>query len=91
VTDATPTLTADEVEQDLRALIADLAELDPTDLGVDIPFPDVGIDSLMAMEIAVHVEARYGVHFEEGDVKSIQTIGQMTETVLFRSPPEDRA
>ena len=68
-------------ENELRDLVADLAELEPDEVRLDTPFPDAGIDSLLVMEIAVHVEARFGVRFEDADVRGAQTIAQLAALV----------
>jgi acyl carrier protein len=61
----------------VRRIVADLAELDEADLSVDTTFREVGIDSLLAMEIAVHVENAAGVEFGEHDLKDVTTIGDL--------------
>jgi acyl carrier protein len=91
MTDPSAVLTSDAVERDLRVLVAELAELDLDDVGVDVPFHALGIDSLLAMEIAVHVEERFRIVFEEKDVKGIETIGQMIVAVMSRSDSVVRA
>lgn len=73
------------VEGALRDLVAGLAELDPETLGLDTPFPEAGIDSLLAMEIAVHVEARFGVRFTDSDVKQAQTIASLAAIVVAQA------
>ncbi len=73
-----------ELTLDLRGLVAELAELDPADLTPDTSFPEVGIDSLLAMEIAVHVERRHGVRFEDSDLNRIRTLRQLADLVVER-------
>jgi acyl carrier protein len=85
MTDVGPGLTSEVLERDLRALVAELAELDIDAVKVDVPFRTLGIDSLLAMEIAVHVEERYRFLFEEQDIRQIQTIQQMVAAVLSRN------
>ena len=68
-------------ETELRDLVAELAELEPDEIGLQTPFPDAGVDSLLAMEIAVHVEARFGVRFEDADVRGAQTIAALAALV----------
>jgi acyl carrier protein len=68
-------------EGELRDLVAELAELEPDEIDLDTPFPDAGIDSLLAMEIAVHVEARFGVRFEDADVREAQTVRALAALV----------
>ncbi len=73
-----------ELAHDLRGLVADLAELDADDLDLDTPFSEAGIDSLMAMEIAVHVERREAVRFRDTDLTRIRTLRQLAELVVER-------
>jgi acyl carrier protein len=67
----------DPVQALVRRVVADLAELEESDLGPETAFRDVGIDSLLAMEIAVHVENAAGVQFGEDDLKDVSTIGEL--------------
>ncbi len=39
------------------------------------------IDSLMAMEIAVHVEHRFGVRFSEGDLAKVTSVRDLSSLV----------
>ena len=74
-------MTTTDLETDLRDLVAELAEL-PVDLvETDTPFEDAGIDSLLAMEIAVHVERRFGVRFEDTELKTVQSVRQLADAV----------
>jgi acyl carrier protein len=73
------------LEQQIRELVATVAELDPDELGPDTPFGDVDIDSLLAMEIAVHVEKRFSVRFEDGDVQRIVSIRDLADLVSERA------
>jgi acyl carrier protein len=59
----------------VRRIVADLAELDESSLSADTTFREAGIDSLLAMEIAVHVENAAGVEFGENDLKDVTTVG----------------
>lgn len=74
-------MTQTELETDLRNLVAELAELPPEEVEPGTPFADAGIDSLLAMEIAVHVERRCGVRFEDTELKTIQSVRQLAELV----------
>ena len=73
------------VEAELRELVAELVELDPETLELNTPFPEAGIDSLLAMEIAVHVETRFGIRFSDAEVKSAQTIADLAAVVAEQS------
>lgn len=73
------------VEEQLRDLVAEIAELDPDGLDLRTPFPEADIDSLLAMEIAVHVEKKFGVRFEDTDMKRVQSIADLAQLVAERS------
>jgi acyl carrier protein len=73
------------VEEQLRDLVAEVAELDAADLDLRTPFPEADIDSLLAMEIAVHVEKKFGVRFEDTDMKRVQSIADLAQLVEERS------
>ncbi len=77
-------MTETELDADLRELVADLAELSPDEVGLDTPFVDAGIDSLLAMEIAVHVERRCGVRFDDTDLKTVHSVRQLAELVRHK-------
>jgi acyl carrier protein len=75
------------LEEGVRAVVAELAELDEDAIGFDTPFAEADIDSLLAMEIAVHVEARFGVRFAEADVKAVRTISDLAVLVERQRTP----
>lgn len=74
-------MTEGELEAQLRELVAELAELPAVDVGLDTPFADAGIDSLLAMEIVVHVERRCDVRFDDTDLKAVSSVRQLAELV----------
>jgi acyl carrier protein len=74
-------MTTTDLETDLRDLVAELAELPVAEVETDTPFEDAGIDSLLAMEIAVHVERRFGVRFEDTELKTVQSVRQLADAV----------
>lgn len=74
-------MTTTDLETDLRDLVAELAELPLDEVEADTSFEDAGIDSLLAMEIAVHVERRFGVRFEDTELKTVQSVRQLADSV----------
>ena len=74
-------MTTTHLETDLRDLVAELAELPVAEVETDTPFEEAGIDSLLAMEIAVHVERRFGVRFEDTELKAVQSVRQLADAV----------
>jgi acyl carrier protein len=77
-------MTTTDLETDLRDLVAELAELPVDEVETDTSFEDAGIDSLLAMEIAVHVERRFGVRFEDTELKTVQSVRQLADSVRLK-------
>ncbi|MFH8370232.1 acyl carrier protein [Streptomyces sp. NPDC018031] len=68
MTDSTVVLDLD----DLRTLIADVLDVDEEDLTDDAEFiEDLGVDSLMALEVMVVLEKKYAIRLGEDELKKI--------------------
>ena len=63
--------------EELRAVIAEVLEVDQDEITDDADFMgDLGIDSLMALEVVVVLEKRYGVKFVESELRDIVSLRQ---------------
>jgi acyl carrier protein len=60
---------SDELKQKLRAIIAEVAEID--EVPDDVPFRDLGIDSMMAIEIVAEVEREYKLSIPEEELEEL--------------------
>ncbi|MET9543702.1 MULTISPECIES: acyl carrier protein [unclassified Streptomyces] len=68
--------------EELRALMAVTFELAPEEITDDAHFTrDLGMDSLITLEIATRLEDRYGVDVTDEELKSISTLGGVHELV----------
>ncbi|HZG35866.1 MAG TPA: acyl carrier protein [Gaiellaceae bacterium] len=76
------------IEDELRAIVAEVAEVDPDSIDASGTLADAGVDSLMSMEIAVDVERRYGLSFTIEELKTITTFGSLV--ALTRARLADR-
>ena len=76
------------IEDELRAIVADVAELDPGSIDLSGTLADAGVDSLMAMEIAVDVERSYGLTFTVEELKGITTFGSLVALTQARLEQE---
>ncbi|GAB3975577.1 acyl carrier protein [Plantactinospora veratri] len=62
-------------KEDLRQLIADTIDVDLSDVTDEAHFVnDLEVDSLMALEITVRLEKRYGVKMEESELIAVSTL-----------------
>ena len=58
-----------ELNQKLRAIVAEVSEID--EIPDETPFSDLGIDSMMALEIVAEVERQYKVTVPEDELKGL--------------------
>jgi acyl carrier protein len=58
-----------ELKEKLRAIVAEVSEVDQ--IPDDTSFTDLGIDSMMAIEIVAEVERQYKVSVPEEELKSL--------------------
>ncbi|WP_431044255.1 acyl carrier protein [Streptomyces sp. P1-3] len=68
MSDTATTLDLDE----LRTLIADVLDVDEEELTEEANFvEDLGVDSLMALEVMVELEKKYSIKLGERELKKI--------------------
>jgi len=60
------------LKEDLRALIAEIAEKD--EIPDDVSFKDLGIDSMMGVEIVAAIERKYQVKIDDSELVEITTL-----------------
>ena len=84
-------MTEVEIEDELRAIVAEVAEIDAGSIDLSGTLADAGVDSLMAMEIAVDVERRYGLSFTVEELKRITTFGSLVALTRARLADQEAA
>jgi acyl carrier protein len=67
------------VESEVRAIVCEVAELEPAQVTPTGTLADLGVDSLLQVEIAVEVERRYGFRFSEDELKRLSSFGSLVE------------
>jgi acyl carrier protein len=65
---------AASLKNDLRALIAEIAEVD--DVPEDAHFKDLGIDSMMGVEIVAAIERQYHIKIADTELQEVTTLGK---------------
>lgn len=69
--------------EDLRALVADVLELPVEKVTDDADFiNDLEIDSLVALEIAIRIEKKYGVNIDDSELKTVPSLHQLLKSKL---------
>ena len=59
----------EDLKEKLRAIIAEVSEVD--EIPDETPFKDLGIDSMMAIEIVAEIERTYKMSVPEDDLKKL--------------------
>ncbi|MDG9720232.1 acyl carrier protein [Streptomyces sp. DH24] len=68
--------------EELRRLLAETIDADTADVQDDTDFVEtLGVDSLMALEVVVVLERKYGVKFAETEMRSVRTLGSAYDLV----------
>ncbi|MFF4387430.1 MULTISPECIES: acyl carrier protein [unclassified Streptomyces] len=62
-------------KEELRATVAEILDIDAHQLADEAHFmEDLEVDSLMALEVVVVLEKKYGVKFSEGELRDVVTL-----------------
>jgi acyl carrier protein len=68
-----------ELKDALREIVAEVAEID--EVPDDAKFADLGIDSMMAIEIVADVERKYSISMPEEELQDLVTLNAVYEKV----------
>ncbi len=68
------------IDQDVRKLIADIIEMEPDQILPDAHLvEDLGMDSMMALEILASIEKKFRIKIPEEDLPKITTLQNAIE------------
>jgi acyl carrier protein len=67
------------LKEDIRAIIAEVSEVD--DIPDDTLFQELGIDSMMAIEIVAEVERKYKISVPEEELQQLTNLQKVYELV----------
>jgi acyl carrier protein len=76
------------LKEELRALIAEIAEIDT--IPEDTHFKELGIDSMMGVEIVAAIERQYQIKIPDNELQLVTTLNKSYELVLSKLPQEKR-
>ncbi len=64
-----------DIESEIRNIIADIVEKDPSEITPDAKFfEDLGMDSMMALEILAAIEKKYKISIPEEKLMQLTTL-----------------
>jgi acyl carrier protein len=67
------------VKEELRSLISEISEKD--EIPDDASFKDLGIDSMMAVEIVAAIERKYQIKIPDAELQHVTTLNKSLELV----------
>ena len=68
------------IDQEVTQLIADIVEMDPVEINPDAHLvEDLGMDSMMALEILATIERKFRIKIPEDDLPKITTVNRAIE------------
>ncbi len=75
-------IKTDEIRTEIKRLIAEVTERTPEEVSDTAHFTDeLGVDSLMAMEVMVAVDKKYKINIPEEEFTKLQNVDQTVEVV----------
>ena len=75
-------ITADEIRKEVRRLVAEITERSPEEVSDTALFQeDLGIDSLMAIEMLVAVDKKYRIQVPEEEFAAIKNVNDAVALV----------
>ncbi len=76
-------ITAEMVREEVRNRVAELTETDPSEVTDEADFmEDLGVDSLMAIELMVALDKEYKIDIPEEEFRQIKNVNQAVEVVM---------
>ena len=74
------TMPADNLEKEIRSIVAEILEIDETKIAANAKFiEELGMDSMMALEILASVEKKYKIKIPEEYLIKVTSINSMVE------------
>jgi acyl carrier protein len=70
-----------DLEIEITHKIAELAEIAPERVQRDVPLKDLGVDSLMVLEIVAFIERRLKCEIPESEIPKVRTLSDILARV----------
>ena len=81
--------SADQVRAEIKKLVATVTEREPEEISDTAGLADeLGVDSLMAMEVMVTVDKRFKINIPEEEFAQIRNVNDAVATVMRYLPQE---
>ena len=81
--------TQDELQREVVAIVAEIAELEPDQVSLEASLEELDIDSLDGLRIVAAVDKKYGIVIDESEIGKIRTMPDVIELVRRHSSEVD--
>jgi len=75
-------MASNDLLSELRSLFCEITELD--EVPDDRSLKDLGVDSMMALEIVTAIEKKYAIKIEEAELDQVATLGKAAHLVAAK-------
>ncbi len=75
-------MSKDQLKEDLRALVSEISEIDEIPDGSS--FKDLGIDSMMGVEIVAAVERKYQIKIDDAELAKFKSLEEAFQLVVAK-------
>jgi acyl carrier protein len=75
-----------DLESEVMAIVAGIAEVEPERIAPDARLADLGVDSLDGLRIVAAVEKKYGIVIDEVEIGRIRTVPDIIRLVQRYAP-----
>ena len=67
-----------DLEDEMRSLVANILEMEPAQIDAEARLvEDLGMDSMMALEIVASIERKYKVKLPESELPNLKTLNRV--------------
>lgn len=74
-----PIVREDDLLAKLKAILSDLSGIDQSDIKIDSNLAELGVDSLMGMELMTELEAKFKCAFSPDEAAEVSTMKELVE------------
>ena len=75
-----------DLKEQLRGIIAEVIEKEPSEIQDDVLLKDQGVDSMQAIEIITDLEKRYKLKIAESEYRHVSTLSSVVEFLKSKLP-----
>ena len=72
-------MSSDNLKEEIRGLISEISEVD--EIPDDTHFKELGIDSMMGVEIVAAIERQYKIKIDDAELQQVTTLSKSYELV----------